>query len=151
MTKSTNVVSNQGDNNKNFQVELDPLNDPDKINGIEHQALLFPQEQENPARLKRIKIEMGKMSDANVIGEGGYGIFYYGVLEDNTQVAVKNLPNNRNRLRRNLKLKWKQFAVFSTSVWLDCWDIVLKELIAVFLLNMQAEACMLNKEVMCTA
>lgn len=34
-------------------------------------------------------------ADENVIGEGGYGIVYYGVLEDNTQVAVKNLLNNR--------------------------------------------------------
>jgi len=30
-----------------------------------------------------------------VIGEGGYGIVYRGLLEDNTNVAVKNLLNNR--------------------------------------------------------
>lgn len=30
-----------------------------------------------------------------VIGEGGYGIVYHGILEDNTQIAVKNLLNNR--------------------------------------------------------
>lgn len=34
-------------------------------------------------------------ADENVIGEGGYGIVYYAVLEDNTQVAVKSLLNNR--------------------------------------------------------
>lgn len=34
-------------------------------------------------------------SDENVIGEGGYGIVYRGVLKDNkTHVAIKNLLNN---------------------------------------------------------
>ena len=33
----------------------------------------------------------------NVIGEGGYGIVYHGVLENGTHVAVKNLLNNRYR------------------------------------------------------
>lgn len=31
----------------------------------------------------------------NVIGEGGYGIVYHGILEDNTNIAIKNLLNNR--------------------------------------------------------
>jgi hypothetical protein len=34
-------------------------------------------------------------ADENVIGEGGYGIVYHGVLENGTQVGVKNLLNNR--------------------------------------------------------
>lgn len=38
----------------------------------------------------------------NVIGEGGNGIVYRGLLQDNTLVAVKNLLNNRDKLRRNL-------------------------------------------------
>ncbi|KAJ0535939.1 putative non-specific serine/threonine protein kinase [Helianthus annuus] len=35
------------------------------------------------------------LPDENVIGEGGYGIVYSGILADNTMVAVKNLLNNR--------------------------------------------------------
>ncbi|XP_075518848.1 putative serine/threonine-protein kinase At1g01540 [Primulina tabacum] len=41
----------------------------------------------------------------NVIGEGGYGIVYYGVLEDNTKVAVKNLLNNRGQAEREFKIE----------------------------------------------
>ncbi|KAK4760877.1 hypothetical protein SAY87_005770 [Trapa incisa] len=44
-------------------------------------------------------------SHENVIGEGGYGIVYYGVLVDNTQVAVKNLLNNRGQAEREFKVE----------------------------------------------
>ncbi|KAK4754110.1 hypothetical protein SAY87_002214 [Trapa incisa] len=44
-------------------------------------------------------------SDENVIGEGGYGIVYYGVLVDKTQVAVKNLLNNRGQAEREFKVE----------------------------------------------
>ncbi|KAG0483556.1 hypothetical protein HPP92_011640 [Vanilla planifolia] len=43
--------------------------------------------------------------DENVIGEGGYGIVYHGVLVDSTQVAVKNLLNNRGQAERNFKVE----------------------------------------------
>jgi hypothetical protein len=45
--------------------------------------------------LKELETATGMFSDENVIGEGGYGIVYHGVLENGTQVAVKNLLNNR--------------------------------------------------------
>jgi hypothetical protein len=45
--------------------------------------------------LKELEVATDMFSDENVIGEGGYGIVYHGVLEDGTQVAVKNLLNNR--------------------------------------------------------
>ncbi|XVE94929.1 hypothetical protein REPUB_Repub02eG0052300 [Reevesia pubescens] len=41
----------------------------------------------------------------NVIGEGGYGIVYRGVLEDNTKVAVKNLLNNRGQAEKEFKVE----------------------------------------------
>lgn len=45
--------------------------------------------------LRELEVSTNGFVDENVIGEGGYGIVYHGVLEDNTQVAVKNLLNNR--------------------------------------------------------
>ncbi|OWM66270.1 probable serine/threonine-protein kinase At1g01540 [Punica granatum] len=44
-------------------------------------------------------------ADENVIGEGGYGIVYYGLFEDNAQVAVKNLLNNRGQAEREFKVE----------------------------------------------
>lgn len=45
--------------------------------------------------LRELELSTNGFADENVIGEGGYGIVYSGVLEDNTNVAVKNLLNNR--------------------------------------------------------
>ena len=45
--------------------------------------------------LRELEVATNGFSDQNVIGEGGYGIVYYGVLDDNTQIAVKNLLNNK--------------------------------------------------------
>lgn len=45
--------------------------------------------------LRELEVSTSDFADENVIGEGGYGIVYRGVLEDNTKVAVKNLLNNR--------------------------------------------------------
>ena len=45
--------------------------------------------------LRELEVSTNGFADENVIGEGGYGIVYRGVLEDNTKVAVKNLLNNR--------------------------------------------------------
>jgi len=47
--------------------------------------------------LKELETATGMFADENVIGEGGYGIVYHGVLENGTHVAVKNLLNNRYR------------------------------------------------------
>ncbi|KAG9444048.1 hypothetical protein H6P81_015388 [Aristolochia fimbriata] len=43
--------------------------------------------------------------DDNVIGEGGYGIVYQGLLEDGTMVAVKNLLNNRGQAEKEFKVE----------------------------------------------
>ncbi|KAF6157643.1 hypothetical protein GIB67_037216 [Kingdonia uniflora] len=45
------------------------------------------------------------LADENVIGEGGYGIVYRGVLQDNTVVAVKNLLNNRGQADKEFKVE----------------------------------------------
>lgn len=45
--------------------------------------------------LRELEVATDMFADENVIGEGGYGIVYRGVLQDGAQVAVKNLLNNR--------------------------------------------------------
>uniref|UniRef100_A0A7C8ZR49 non-specific serine/threonine protein kinase n=1 Tax=Opuntia streptacantha TaxID=393608 RepID=A0A7C8ZR49_OPUST len=45
--------------------------------------------------LRELELATNFLADENVIGEGGYGIVYRGVLGDNSMVAVKNLLNNR--------------------------------------------------------
>ena len=45
--------------------------------------------------LRELECSTNGFADEHVIGEGGYGIVYRGVLEDNTVVAIKNLLNNR--------------------------------------------------------
>ncbi|KAK7836691.1 putative serine/threonine-protein kinase [Quercus suber] len=45
--------------------------------------------------LRELEVSTNGFADENVIGEGGYGIVYRGLMEDNTNVAVKNLLNNR--------------------------------------------------------
>ncbi|KAL0397925.1 UNVERIFIED_CONTAM: putative serine/threonine-protein kinase [Sesamum calycinum] len=49
--------------------------------------------------------ETGSFGDENVIGEGGYGIVYYGMLADNTKVAIKNLLNNRGQAEKEFKVE----------------------------------------------
>nr|GMC50467.1 probable serine/threonine-protein kinase At1g01540 [Ipomoea batatas] len=55
--------------------------------------------------LRELEISTNGFADENVIGEGGYGIVYHGVLEDNTKVAVKNLLNNRGQAEREFKVE----------------------------------------------
>ncbi|MCI17417.1 putative receptor-like serine/threonine-protein kinase, partial [Trifolium medium] len=44
--------------------------------------------------LKELENATDGFAEGNVIGEGGYGIVYRGVLQDGSVVAVKNLLNN---------------------------------------------------------
>lgn len=55
--------------------------------------------------LRELEAATNGLSDENVIGEGGYGIVYYGVLADNTRVAVKNLLNNRGQAEKEFKVE----------------------------------------------
>ncbi|KAI7758411.1 hypothetical protein M8C21_013099 [Ambrosia artemisiifolia] len=55
--------------------------------------------------LRELEAATNGLADENVIGEGGYGIVYSGVLGDNTRVAVKNLLNNRGQAEREFKVE----------------------------------------------
>uniref|UniRef100_A0A803KZD9 non-specific serine/threonine protein kinase n=1 Tax=Chenopodium quinoa TaxID=63459 RepID=A0A803KZD9_CHEQI len=55
--------------------------------------------------LRELELATNGLADENVIGEGGYGIVYHGILQDNTQVAVKNLLNNRGQAEKEFKVE----------------------------------------------
>ncbi|KAF5468240.1 hypothetical protein F2P56_012407 [Juglans regia] len=55
--------------------------------------------------LRELEVSTNGFADENVIGEGGYGIVYRGVLEDNNMVAVKNLLNNRGQAEKEFKVE----------------------------------------------
>ncbi|GAB4837914.1 hypothetical protein Ancab_027440 [Ancistrocladus abbreviatus] len=55
--------------------------------------------------LKELEIATRGFSDENVIGEGGYGIVYKGVLDDGSVVAVKNLLNNKGQAEKEFKVE----------------------------------------------
>ncbi|PIN21075.1 Serine/threonine protein kinase [Handroanthus impetiginosus] len=55
--------------------------------------------------LRELEESTNGFADENVIGEGGYGIVYHGLLKDNTRVAVKNLLNNRGQAEREFKVE----------------------------------------------
>ncbi|XP_042482848.1 probable serine/threonine-protein kinase At1g01540 [Macadamia integrifolia] len=55
--------------------------------------------------LRELEAYTNGFSDENVIGEGGYGIVYRGDLDDKSNVAVKNLLNNRGQAEREFKVE----------------------------------------------
>ncbi|XWS29832.1 hypothetical protein CRYUN_Cryun24cG0063700 [Craigia yunnanensis] len=55
--------------------------------------------------LRELEVSTNGFAHEKVIGEGGYGIVYHGVLEDNAQVAVKNLLNNRGQAEKEFKVE----------------------------------------------
>ncbi|CAL9114365.1 unnamed protein product [Musa acuminata var. zebrina] len=55
--------------------------------------------------MRELEVATGMFSDENVVGEGGYGIVYHGVLEDDTQIAVKNLLNNRGQAEKEFNVE----------------------------------------------
>ncbi|KAK4487813.1 hypothetical protein RD792_005493 [Penstemon davidsonii] len=55
--------------------------------------------------LRELEAASNGLSDENVIGEGGYGIVYYGLLADNTRIAIKNLLNNRGQAEKEFKVE----------------------------------------------
>ncbi|TKY63968.1 serine/threonine-protein kinase [Spatholobus suberectus] len=55
--------------------------------------------------LRELEAATNGLCDENVIGEGGYGIVYSGLLPDGTKVAVKNLLNNKGQAEREFKVE----------------------------------------------
>ncbi|KAG6402682.1 hypothetical protein SASPL_134884 [Salvia splendens] len=55
--------------------------------------------------LRELEAASNGLADENVIGEGGYGIVYYGVLADNTKIAIKNLLNNKGQAEKEFKVE----------------------------------------------
>ncbi|KAL6224825.1 hypothetical protein ACLB2K_003680 [Fragaria x ananassa] len=55
--------------------------------------------------LRELEVATNGFVHENVIGEGGYGIVYHGVLEDKTQIAVKNLLNNKGQAEKEFKVE----------------------------------------------
>ncbi|CAL9233249.1 unnamed protein product [Arabidopsis halleri] len=55
--------------------------------------------------LRELEVSTNGFADENVIGQGGYGIVYRGVLEDKSMVAIKNLLNNRGQAEKEFKVE----------------------------------------------
>ncbi|XP_062231467.1 probable serine/threonine-protein kinase At1g01540 [Phragmites australis] len=55
--------------------------------------------------LRELEEATANFAPEHVVGEGGYGIVYRGVLADGYQVAVKNLLNNRGQAEREFRVE----------------------------------------------
>ncbi|KAG8637767.1 hypothetical protein MANES_15G163600v8 [Manihot esculenta] len=55
--------------------------------------------------LKELEVATRGFVEENVIGEGGYGVVYRGVLEDGSVVAVKNLLNNKGQAEKEFRVE----------------------------------------------
>ncbi|KAK2665315.1 hypothetical protein Ddye_003889 [Dipteronia dyeriana] len=55
--------------------------------------------------LRELEIATCGFTEENVIGEGGYGVVYRGVLNDGSVVAVKNLLNNKGQAEKEFKVE----------------------------------------------
>ncbi|XP_057454684.1 probable serine/threonine-protein kinase At1g01540 [Lotus japonicus] len=55
--------------------------------------------------LRELEAATNGLCEENVIGEGGYGIVYRGLLPDGAKVAVKNLLNNKGQAEREFKVE----------------------------------------------
>ncbi|WOL16056.1 putative serine/threonine-protein kinase [Canna indica] len=55
--------------------------------------------------LRELEVATNMFANESVIGEGGYGIVYRGVLQDGSSVAVKNLLNNRGQAEKEFKVE----------------------------------------------
>lgn len=55
--------------------------------------------------LNELLVATNQFTSANVIGEGGYGVVYRGVLQDGSLIAVKNLLNNKGQAEKEFRVE----------------------------------------------
>ncbi|XP_030943952.1 probable receptor-like serine/threonine-protein kinase At4g34500 [Quercus lobata] len=55
--------------------------------------------------LKELEVATRGFAEDNIIGEGGYGVVYRGVVNDGSVVAVKNLLNNKGQAEKEFKVE----------------------------------------------
>ncbi|XP_073150672.1 probable receptor-like serine/threonine-protein kinase At4g34500 [Henckelia pumila] len=55
--------------------------------------------------LNELLTATNQFTSANVIGEGGYGVVYRGVLQDGSFIAVKNLLNNKGQAEKEFRVE----------------------------------------------
>ncbi|KAL2328949.1 hypothetical protein Fmac_022376 [Flemingia macrophylla] len=55
--------------------------------------------------IREVELATRGFSEGNVIGEGGYGVVYRGLLHDGSLVAVKNLLNNKGQAEKEFKVE----------------------------------------------
>ncbi|XP_073045661.1 probable receptor-like serine/threonine-protein kinase At4g34500 [Primulina eburnea] len=55
--------------------------------------------------LNELLVATNQFTSANVIGEGGYGVVYRGVLQDGSVIAVKNLLNNKGQAEKEFRVE----------------------------------------------
>ncbi|KAI3503078.1 hypothetical protein L1887_31514 [Cichorium endivia] len=55
--------------------------------------------------LRELEAATDGFAAENVIGQGGYGIVYHGVLGDKSQIAIKNLLNNRGQAEKEFEVE----------------------------------------------
>ncbi|KAH9300994.1 hypothetical protein KI387_012577 [Taxus chinensis] len=55
--------------------------------------------------LRDLEIATNCFQDENVIGEGGYGIVYRGILPNGNSIAVKNLLNNKGQAEKEFRVE----------------------------------------------
>eukprot|EP00250_Pteridium_aquilinum_P009266 c18553_g1_i1 orf=44-1621(+) len=55
--------------------------------------------------LKDLEAATNCFAESKIVGKGGYGIVYHGILADGTSIAVKKLVNNRGQAEREFKVE----------------------------------------------
>ncbi|XP_041995189.1 probable receptor-like serine/threonine-protein kinase At4g34500 [Salvia splendens] len=55
--------------------------------------------------MRELQIATNQFSSQNVIGEGGYGIVYRGVVQDGSVIAVKKLLNNKGQAEKEFTVE----------------------------------------------
>lgn len=61
---------------------------------------------------KELEMSTDKFSEANVIGNGGYGVVYKGVLTDGTVAAIKVLQREGKQWERSFRLEVCHFIYY---------------------------------------